>query len=172
MHILGEMAKALTTSRDALNQNAPQIVTIKIPKDKIREVIGSGGSVIREIVEKTGTKIDIEDDGTIKIAAVGSEAIQKAVDWIKSITASPEVGTTYEGTVVKIVEFGAFVNIMPKTDGLVHISEISNRRVKSVSEVLSEGDKIKVKCIGVDDRGKIKLSIKALLENTDQREVG
>ena len=172
MHILGEMAKALTTSRDALNQNAPQIVTIKIPKDKIREVIGSGGSVIREIVEKTGTKIDIEDDGTIKIAAVGSEAIQKAVDWIKSITASPEVGTTYEGTVVKIVEFGAFVNIMPKTDGLVHISEISNRRVKSVSEVLNEGDKIKVKCIGVDDRGKIKLSIKALLENTDQREVG
>jgi len=172
MHILGEMAKALTTSRDALNQNAPQIVTIKIPKDKIREVIGSGGSVIREIVEKTGTKIDIEDDGTIKVAAVGSEAIQKAIDWIKSITASPEVGTTYEGTVVKIVEFGAFVNIMPKTDGLVHISEISNRRVKSVSEVLNEGDKIKVKCIGVDDRGKIKLSIKALSENTAQREVG
>ena len=172
MHILGEMAKALTTSRDALNQNAPQIVTIKIPKDKIREVIGSGGSVIREIVEKTGTKIDIEDDGTIKVAAVGLEAIQKAIDWIKSITASPEVGTIYEGTVVKIVEFGAFVNIMPKTDGLVHISEISNRRVKSVSEVLNEGDKIKVKCIGIDDRGKIKLSIKALLENTDQREVG
>ncbi|MCK4945302.1 MAG: polyribonucleotide nucleotidyltransferase [Alphaproteobacteria bacterium] len=172
MHILGEMAKALTTSRDALNQNAPQIVTIKISKDKIREVIGSGGSVIREIVEKTGTKIDIEDDGTIKVAAVGLEAIQKAIDWIKSITASPEVGTIYEGTVVKIVEFGAFVNIMPKTDGLVHISEISNRRVKSVSEVLNEGDKIKVKCIGIDDRGKIKLSIKALLENTDQREVG
>ena len=165
IHILGEMSKALTASREALNQNAPQIVTIKILKDKIREVIGSGGSVIREIVEKTGTKIDIEDDGTIKIAAVGSEAIQKAIDWIKGITASPEVGSTYEGTVVKIVEFGAFVNIMPKTDGLVHISEISHQRVKSVDDVLKEGEKIKVKCIGIDDRGKIKLSIKALMEN-------
>ena len=164
LHILGEMSKALTTARDALNENAPQIVTIKIPKEKIREVIGSGGSVIREIVEKTGTKIDIEDDGTIKVAAVGSEAIQKAIDWIKGITASPEIGAIYEGTVVKIVEFGAFVNIMPKTDGLVHISEVSNRRVKSVNEVLKEGDKVKVKCIGMDEKGKIKLSIKALME--------
>ncbi|MCE9507000.1 MAG: polyribonucleotide nucleotidyltransferase [Alphaproteobacteria bacterium] len=168
MHILGEMAKALTKSRETLNQNAPQIVTIKIPKDKIREVIGSGGSVIREIVAQTGAKIDIEDDGTVQIAAVNAESIQKALDWIKGITATPEVGAIYEGTVVKIMEFGAFVNIMPKTDGLVHISEVSNRRVKSVSEVLKEGDKVKVKCIGLDEKGKIKLSIKALME--DQKE--
>ena len=169
MHILGEMAKALTKSRDALNQNAPQIVTIKIPKEKIREVIGSGGSVIREIVAQTGAKIDIEDDGTVQVAAVNAESIQKALDWIKGITAEPEVGAIYDGTVVKIVEFGAFVNIMPKTDGLVHISEIAPRRIKTVDEVLKEGDKVKVKCIGVDERGKIKLSIKALLEE-GQRE--
>jgi len=171
LHILGEMAKALTSSRENLSANAPQIVTINIPKDKIREVIGSGGSVIREIVEKTGTKIDIEDDGTIKVAAVGADAIQKAVDWIKGIVAEPEIGAVYEGTVVKVVEFGAFVNIMPKTDGLVHISELANRRVKTVDEVVKEGDKVKVKCIGVDDRGKIKLSIKALLaEEEGQKE--
>lgn len=171
LHILGEMAKALTGSRETLSANAPQIVTINIPKDKIREVIGSGGSVIREIVEQTGTKIDIEEDGTIKIAAVGMENIQKAVDWIKGITAEPEVGAVYDGTVVKVVEFGAFVNIMPKTDGLVHISELANRRVKTVDEVVKEGDKVKVKCIGVDDRGKIKLSIKALAaEDEAQKE--
>jgi polyribonucleotide nucleotidyltransferase len=171
LHILGEMAKALKGARETLNQNAPQIVTIKIPKEKIREVIGSGGSVIREITEKTGTKIDIEDDGTIKVAAVGSDAIQKALDWIKGITAEAEVGKIYEGTVVKIVEFGAFVNIMPKTDGLVHISELSTRRVKQVSDVLKEGDKVRVKCIGME-KGKIKLSIKALQqeEGGEQRE--
>ncbi|MEZ0223546.1 MAG: polyribonucleotide nucleotidyltransferase, partial [Alphaproteobacteria bacterium] len=167
LHILGEMAKALTKSRDALNQNAPQIVTIKIPKEKIREVIGSGGSVIREITEKTGTKIDIEDDGTIKVAAVGSDAIQKALDWIKGITAEAEVGRVYDGTVVKVVEFGAFVNIMPKTDGLVHISELAPRRVKTVDEVVKEGDKVKVKCIGMD-KGKIKLSMKAIDQKTGQ----
>jgi len=172
MHILEQMAKALTSARDALNQNAPQIVTIKIPKEKIREVIGSGGSVIREIVAQTGAKIDIEDDGTVQIAAVNAESIQKALDWIKGITATPEVGAIYEGTVVKIVEFGAFVNIMPKTDGLVHISEVSNRRVKTVNEVLREGDKVKVKCIGVDEKGKIKLSIKALMDGGEQREAG
>jgi polyribonucleotide nucleotidyltransferase len=167
MHILGEMGKALNKSREALNQNAPQIVQIKIPKDKIREVIGSGGSVIREITEKTGTKIDIEDDGTVKVAAVGMESIQKALDWIKGITAEPEIGHVYNGTVVKIVEFGAFVNIMPKTDGLVHISEISQRRIKTVGEVLKEGDKVKVKCIGVDERnGKIKLSMKVIDQQT------
>jgi len=166
MHILGEMAKALKGARDSLNQNAPQIVTIKIPKEKIREVIGSGGSVIREIVEKTGAKIDIEDDGTVKVSAVGSEAIEKALAWIKGITAEAEVGTVYDGTVVKIVEFGAFVNIMPKTDGLVHISEIAPRRIKTVGEVLKEGDKVKVKCIGMDDRGKIKLSMKAIDQTT------
>lgn len=167
LHILGEMAKALTGARETLNQNAPQIVTIKIPKEKIREVIGSGGSVIREITEKTGTKIDIEDDGTIKVAAVGSEAIQKALDWIKGITAEAEVGKVYDGTVVKVVEFGAFVNIMPKTDGLVHISELASRRVKTVDEVVKEGDKVKVKCIGME-KGKIKLSMKAIDQKTGQ----
>ena len=172
LHILGEMAKALTNARDALNQNAPQIVTIKIPKDKIREVIGSGGSVIREIVAQTGAKIDIEDDGTVQVAAVNAESIQKALDWIKGITATPEVGAIYEGKVVKIMEFGAFVNIMPKTDGLVHISELSHRRVKTVGEVVKEGDVVKVKCIGLDEKGKIKLSIKALQEAGEQREAG
>ncbi len=172
LHILGEMAKALTSARDALNQNAPQIVTIKIPKEKIREVIGSGGSVIREIVAQTGAKIDIEDDGTVQVAAVNAESIQKALDWIKSITATPEVGAIYDGTVVKIMEFGAFVNIMPKTDGLVHISELSTRRVKSVGEVVKEGDKVRVKCIGLDEKGKIKLSIKALQQEDGQREAG
>lgn len=170
LHILGEMAKALSKSRDALNQNAPQIVTIKIPKDKIREVIGSGGSVIREIVAQTGAKVDIEDDGTVQVAAVNAESIQKALDWIKGICAVPEVGAIYDGTVVKIMEFGAFVNIMPKTDGLVHISELAHRRVKQVSDVVSEGDKVKVKCIGLDEKGKIKLSIKALQE--EQKEAG
>ena len=166
LHILDEMAKALTGAREQLNQNAPQIVTIQIPKDKIRDVIGSGGSVIREIVEQTGTKIDIEDDGTVKVAAVGADAIQKAVDWIKGLTATPEVGAIYEGKVVKIVEFGAFVNILPKTDGLLHISEIAPRRIKTVDEVLKEGQMVKVKCIGLDDRGKIKLSMKVVDQET------
>ena len=170
LHILGEMAKALTGAREGLNANAPQIVTINIPKEKIREVIGSGGSVIREIVEKTGAKIDIEDDGTVKVSAVGSEPIQKAIEWIKGITAEPEIGAIYEGKVVKIMEFGAFVNIMPKTDGLVHISELANRRVKTVEEVVKEGDVVRVKCIGLE-KGKIKLSIKALLED-EQKQAG
>lgn len=169
-HILGEMAKALTGARENLSSNAPQIVTIKIPKDKIREVIGSGGSVIREIVAQTGAKIDIEDDGTVQVAAVNADSIQKALDWIKGITAEPEIGAIYDGTVVKVVEFGAFVNIMPKTDGLVHISELAHRRVKTVDEVLKEGDKVKVKCIGLDERGKIKLSIKALQEAPEKKE--
>ena len=167
MHILGEMAKALTSARDGLNANAPQIVTIKIPKEKIREVIGSGGSVIREIVEKTGAKIDIEDDGTVKVAAVGNEPIQKAIEWIKGITAEPEIGKVYDGTVVKIMEFGAFVNIMPKTDGLVHISELAPRRVAKVEDVVKEGDKVKVKVLGLE-KGKIKLSMKAIDQQTGE----
>ncbi len=167
MHILGEMNKALTSARDGLNANAPQIVTIKIPKEKIREVIGSGGSVIREIVEKTGAKIDIEDDGTIKVAAVGNEPIQKAIEWIKGITAEPEIGKIYEGKVVKIMEFGAFVNIMPKTVGLVHISELASRRVAKVEDVVKEGDVVKVKCIGLE-KGKIKLSMKVVDQQTGE----
>ena len=167
LHILGEMNKALTSARDGLNANAPQIVTIKIPKEKIREVIGSGGSVIREIVEKTGAKIDIEEDGTIKVSAVGNEPIQKAIEWIKGITAEPEIGKVYDGTVVKIMEFGAFVNIMPKTDGLVHISELAQRRVAKVEDVVKEGDKVKVKCLGLE-KGKIKLSMKVIDQATGE----
>jgi polyribonucleotide nucleotidyltransferase len=168
LHILGEMSKALNASRDSLNENAPQIVTIKVPKDKIREIIGSGGSVIREIVAQTGAKIDIEDDGTVQVAGVGSEPIEKALAWIRGICAEPEVGVIYDGTVVKVVEFGAFVNIMPKTDGLVHISELAARRVAKVEDVVKEGDKVKVKCIGLDDRGKIKLSMKIVDQATGQ----
>lgn len=164
MHILKEMQKALSSSRESLNSNAPQIVTMQIPKDKIRDVIGSGGSVIREIVEKTGAKLDIEDDGTVQVSAVNAESIQNAVEWITALTASPEIGAVYNGTVVKVVEFGAFVNIMPKTDGLVHISEISHTRLVNVHDALQEGEKVRVKCIGMDERGKIKLSIKALLD--------
>ncbi len=167
IHILGEMAKALTESRGELNENAPQITTIKVPKEKVREVIGSGGSVIREIVEQTGAKIDIEDDGTIKVAAVNAEAIEKAVSIIQGIVAEPEVGEIYEGKVSKIVDFGAFITIMPKTDGLLHISEIAHERVNNVSDYLKEGEMIKVKCLAVDSRGKIKLSRKAIIEKEE-----
>jgi len=172
IHILGEMAKAIEATNQGVSDFAPQIVSFEIPKDKIREVIGSGGSVIREITETTGAKIDINDDGIISVAAVDSSSGQAAVDWIKGIVAEPEVGEVYEGKVVKIVDFGAFVNIMPKTDGLVHISEIAEHRVNSVTDELSEGQDIKVKCIGIDNRGKIKLSIKALIadNNSDTSE--
>ncbi|MGM0421529.1 MAG: polyribonucleotide nucleotidyltransferase [Pseudomonadota bacterium] len=166
MHILGEMAKALDTSRGELSQFAPQIHTIKIPVDKIREVIGSGGSVIREITEETGTKIDIEEDGTINVAAVDGDAAKAALDWIKGIVAEPEVGEIYHGTVVRIVDFGAFVNVMGKTDGLVHISEIKNERIGSVTDVLEEGQMVYVKCIDIDNRGRIKLSMKVVDQET------
>ena len=162
LHILGEMAKALAVSRDSVSDNAPRITTFSIPKDRIREVIGPGGKVIREICEATGTKIDIEDDGTIKVAAVESEAAQAAIDMIRDIVAEPEVGVVYDGKVVKIVDFGAFVNFIGKRDGLVHISEIAPRRIRNVSDVLSEGDSVKVKVLGIDDRGKVKLSMKAV----------
>ena len=148
--------------------------TVKLPAPdtthkvkKYSEVIGWGGSVIREIVEKTGAKIDIEEDGTIKVSAVGNEPIQKAIEWIKGITAEPEVGKVYDGTVVKIMEFGAFVNIMPKTDGLVHISELAPRRVAKVEDVVKEGDKVKVKCLGLE-KGKIKLSMKVVDQQTGE----
>ena len=162
LHILGEMAKALAVSRDSVSDNAPRITTFSIPKDRIREVIGPGGKVIREICEATGTKIDVEDDGTIKVAAVESEAAQAAIDMIRDIVAEPEVGVVYDGKVVKIVDFGAFVNFIGKRDGLVHISEIAPRRIRNVSDVLSEGDSVKVKVLGIDDRGKVKLSMKAV----------
>jgi polyribonucleotide nucleotidyltransferase len=168
LHILNEMAKALTGAREAVSQNAPRITVITIPKDKIREVIGSGGKVIREICEVTGAKIDIEDDGTIKVAAVDAKAGQAAIDWIRGIVAEPEVGVVYDGKVVKVMDFGAFVNFLGSRDGLVHISELSPQRVKAVGDVVNVGDQVKVKVIGMDDRGKVKLSMKAVDQKTGE----
>jgi polyribonucleotide nucleotidyltransferase len=167
-HILGEMAKALTTARAELGEHAPRIETMKIPVDKIREVIGSGGKVIREIVEKTGAKINIEDDGTIKIASSEAEKIKAAINWIKSIASEPEVGTIYEGTVVKTMEFGAFVNFFGAKDGLVHISQLAPRKVAKVTDVVKEGDKVKVKLMGFDERGKTRLSMKVVDQETGE----
>ncbi len=166
LHILGEMAKALTEARAELNANAPQIVTLTVPTDKIREVIGTGGKVIRGIIEATNTKIDIEDDGTIKVAASNSEAIEAAVKMIRDITDEPETGKVYEGKVVKCVDFGAFVNFMGAKDGLVHISELADYRVAQTSDVVQEGQMVKVLLLGVDDRGKIKLSMKRVDQET------
>ncbi|MQA64993.1 MAG: polyribonucleotide nucleotidyltransferase [Alphaproteobacteria bacterium] len=166
IHILGEMAKALTVAREEVSGNAPRITTLSIPKDKIREVIGTGGKVIREICETTGAKIDIEDDGTIKVAAVDSEAALKAIDWIKSIVAEPEVGVIYTGKVVKVVDFGAFVNFLGNRDGLVHISELAPGRTKKVTDVVNEGDVVKVKVLGIDERGKVRLSMRVVDQQT------
>ena len=168
LHILSEMAKAMPESREAVSQNAPRITVINIPKDKIREVIGSGGKVIREICEVTGAKIDIEDDGTVKVAAVDAKASQAAIDWIRGIVAEPEIGVVYSGKVVKIVDFGAFVNFLGSRDGLVHISELAPQRVKTVADVVKVGDLVKVKVIGMDDRGKVKLSMKAVDQATGE----
>jgi polyribonucleotide nucleotidyltransferase len=167
LHILGEMRKALDHAREAVSSNAPRITVINIPKEKIREVIGTGGKVIREITEVTGAKIDIDDDGTVKVAAVDEEASQKAIDWIRSIVAEPELGVIYNGKVVKIVDFGAFVNFLGTRDGLVHISElVSDRRPETVGECVKLGDTVKVKVIGFDDRGKVKLSMKQVDQAT------
>jgi polyribonucleotide nucleotidyltransferase len=168
LHILGEMSKALTQSREGVSENAPRITVINIPKDKIREVIGSGGKVIREICEVTGAKIDIEDDGTIKVAAVDATASQAAIDWIRGIVAEPEVGVIYSGKVVKVMDFGAFVNFLGARDGLVHISELARDRVKQTSDVVNVGDVVKVKVLGMDDRGKVKLSMKAVDQQTGE----
>ena len=168
LHILNEMAKALTNAREAVSSNAPRITTITIPKDKIREVIGSGGKVIREICEVTGAKIDIEDDGTIKVAAVDSTASQAAIDWIRGIVAEPELGVVYTGKVVKTVDFGAFVNFLGARDGLVHISEMASQRVGKVTDVVKVGDQVKVKVLGFDDRGKVKLSMKQVDQATGE----
>ncbi|MEC9235727.1 MAG: polyribonucleotide nucleotidyltransferase, partial [Pseudomonadota bacterium] len=165
LHILNEMEKAISSARTGLSEFAPQIKTLTIPTEKIRDVIGTGGKVIREIIELTGTKIDIEDDGTIKVAAPDGAAIEKAVTMIRNITDDPEVGQIYEGKVVKVVEFGAFVNFMNR-DGLVHISELENRRVAKVTDVVNEGDAVKVVLLNVDDRGKYKLSMKRVDQET------
>ncbi len=168
MHILGEMAKALTEHRSQLGEHAPRIEVMQIPVDKIREVIGSGGKVIREIVEKTGAKIDIADDGTIKIASAKHDSIKAAINWIKSIASEPEVGHIYEGTVVKVMDFGAFVNFFGAKDGLVHISQLAPRRVQKTTDVVKEGDKVKVKLLGFDDRGKVRLSMKVVDQATGE----
>jgi len=165
LHILGEMAKALT-SANAFSQYAPKIETMSIPTDKIREVIGSGGKVIREIVEVSGAKVDISDDGTIKIASNDQAAIKKAYDMIYSIVAEPEMGKVYTGTVVKIVDFGAFVNFFGKRDGLVHVSQIANKRLNHPSDLLKEGQEVKVKLLGFDDRGKVRLAMKMVDQET------
>ena len=166
LHILGEMSKALTGARAELGEHAPRIETIKIPTDKIREVIGSGGSVIREIVAESGAKIDISDDGTVKIASSNRESIEKAMARIKGITQEPEVGTIYKGKIVKIMEFGAFVNFFGSKDGLVHISQLSNGRPATVGEVVKEGQEVYVKLLGFDDRGKTRLSMKIIDQTT------
>ena len=168
LHILGEMAKALTSAREGLSEYAPQIVTLKIPTDKIRDVIGTGGKVIREIVETTGAKIDIDDDGTVKVAGTTQESLDAAVNWIKGLTEEPEVGKVYNGKVVKVVDFGAFVNFMGAKDGLVHISELQNQRTAKTTDVVNEGDEVKVQVIGMDDRGKIKLSMKRVDQETGE----
>jgi polyribonucleotide nucleotidyltransferase len=162
MHILGEMGKAITQHRAELGEHAPRIEMFKIPTDKIREVIGTGGKVIREIVEKTGAKINIEDDGSVKVASANGEAIKAAINWIKSIASDPEVGHIYEGTVVKVMDFGAFVNFFGAKDGLVHISQLAPHRVNKVTDVVKEGDKVKVKLLGMDERGKVRLSMKVV----------
>ena len=168
IHILGEMNKAISGAREELGEFAPKIETLKIATDKIREVIGSGGKVIREIVEKTGAKVDISDDGTIKIAASEQSKIDAARDWIKSIASEPEVGAIYKGKVVKIVDFGAFVNFFGAKDGLVHVSQIKPEKVARVADVLAEGQEVLVKFLGLDDRGKTKLSMKVVDQETGE----
>ena len=166
LHILDEMAKGLGAARQDISENAPRITMIKIPKDKIREVIGPGGKMIREICEVTGPKIALDDDGTVKVAAVDQKATEAAIEWIRNITAEPEIGAIYTGKVVKTVDFGAFVNFMGSKDGLVHISELAPERVGKTTDIINVGDEVRVKLIGIDDRGKVKLSLKAVDQET------
>ena len=168
LHILHEMNKAMDGARTEVSENAPKMISMKIPVDKIRDVIGTGGKVIREIVEKTGAKINVEDDGTVKIAAVEKESLEAAQKWIIGLTAEPEVGQIYEGKVVKVMEFGAFVNFFGAKDGLVHVSQLAAERVESPSAVVKEGDIVKVKLLGFDDRGKVRLSMKAVNQETGE----
>jgi polyribonucleotide nucleotidyltransferase len=162
LHILNEMNKVISSPRDEMSEHAPRIITFSIPTDKIRDVIGKGGATIRQITEETGATVDIDDDGTIKIASVDNAAGQAARTRVEAITADIEVGTVYEGKVQKLMDFGAFVNILPGKDGLVHISQISEERVENVSDKLSEGDTVKVKVLEVDKQGRIRLSMKAV----------
>src|SRR5271154_6496813 len=168
LHILGEMNKAIHGARAELGEHAPRIEQIKIPVDKIRDVIGTGGKVIREIVEKTGAKINVEDDGTVKIASADGESIKAALKWIRSLTAEPEVGEIYDGKIVKVMDFGAFVNFFGPKDGLVHVSELARDRVSKPSDVVKEGQAVKVKLLGFDDRGKVRLSMKQVDQTTGE----
>src|SRR5678809_1128623 len=163
MHILGKMKNAIETHRTNISQHAPRIVTIRIPVDKIRDVIGPGGKMIRSIIERTGVKIDVEDDGRVNVASADETSAQKAISIIQELTATPELNKTYLGKIQRITDFGAFVEIMPGTDGLLHVSEIANHRVKDVRDELKEGQQIMVKVINIDPSGKIRLSRKALL---------
>ena len=169
MHILGEMAKALDTSRDALSENAPQMEIMKVPTDKIRDVIGSGGKVIRGIVEESGAKVNIDDDGTVQISALDRASIEKAMKMIKEITAEAEVGEIYQGTVVGLKDFGIFVNFFGPKDGLVHVSQMANERIGHPKELVKEGDKVWVKLMGFDDRGKVRLSMKVVDQATGKQ---
>ncbi len=166
LHILAEMNKAIEQARPELGEHAPRIELITIPVDKIREVIGPGGAVIRQMVEETGAKIDISDDGTVKVASANAQSINDALDRIKAITSEPEAGVIYRGTVVKVVDFGAFVNFFGPKDGLVHISQLADERVRQVTDVVKEGDSVFVKLMGFDDRGKVRLSMKVVDQKT------
>ena len=168
MHILGKMQEAMGEAKTEVSNFAPRLFTMKINPEKIREVSGSGGSVIREIVAESGAKIDIEDDGTVKVAASKRESIDAALKRIREITSEPEVGTIYKGKVVKIMDFGAFVNFFGAKDGLVHISQLAPNRVQNVKDVVKEGDKVKVKLLGFDDRGKTRLSMKVVDQVTGE----
>ncbi|MEO1090383.1 MAG: polyribonucleotide nucleotidyltransferase, partial [Pseudomonadota bacterium] len=168
LHILNEMGRALGDARPEMRETVPRVTTLKIPTEKIGAVIGPGGKMIREITETTGAKVDIADDGTVKVAATDGEAAKKAVRWIEGLTATPEVGKIYEGKVVRVVDFGAFVNFLGSQDGLCHISELANERVGKVTDVINEGDMVKVKILAIDDRGKVKLSMRAVDQTTGE----
>jgi polyribonucleotide nucleotidyltransferase len=170
LHILQEMAKTISTGRKSVSPFAPRIITIKIPVDKIRDVIGPGGKTIRSIIDRTGVKIDVEDDGRVNVASADESSAQKAIAIIQELTATPELNKTYMGKVQRITDFGAFVEIMPGTDGLLHVSEIANHRVKDVRDELKEGQQVLVKVINIDPTGKIRLSRKALLQEQAARD--
>lgn len=165
LHILGEMNKVISTSRSELSEKAPKMIAMKIDPEKIRDVIGKGGATIRSITEETGASIDIDDDGTVRIYAANKEAADAAVNRVVEITAEIEVGRVYNGKVERIVDFGAFVNLLPGKDGLVHISQIADRRIENVTDVLKEGDYVHVKVLDVDARGRVKLSIKEVTQD-------
>mgnify|MGYP006165121945 FL=1 len=171
-HILGEMAKVITESRNDVGEFAPRIVTVNIPVDKIRDIIGAGGKIIKQMVEESGAQISVEDNGVVTVASANKASIELALEKIHMIVAEPEVGEIYEGTVVKVVDFGAFVNFFGPKDGLVHISQLNDGRPETVSEVVSEGDKVFVKLMGFDDRGKVRLTMKHIDQETGKQAEG